>query len=113
VLFPELGHLVLQIPPEVDDEKAVFRFAASFLAPRAAVYHKLGRPSSALEVPEELTLLKQKYGSSMQAWIYQAQDLGVIRPDTAVGYPRLFRSGGWHREEPGAAIASEEPKKPM
>jgi Zn-dependent peptidase ImmA (M78 family)/DNA-binding XRE family transcriptional regulator len=110
-LAHELGHLVLRFAPGVDAEKAAYRFGASFLVPRDAVIRELGRSRSAFEVPEELALLKQKYGISMQAWIYRAQDLKVIRPETAAAYYRLFRARGWYRDEPGAPVATEEPKK--
>jgi Zn-dependent peptidase ImmA (M78 family) len=71
----------------VDQEKAAHRFAAAFLAPRAAVYRELGRTRGTLGL-EELRLLKQEYGLSMQAWIYRAYALNVISNAT---FERLFR----------------------
>jgi Zn-dependent peptidase ImmA (M78 family) len=57
----------------------------------------------------ELYLLKQKYGLSMQAWIYRAKDLEIIPANTAERLFRRFRAIGWHRCEPGEAYPSERP----
>lgn len=102
-LAHELGHLILEIPEEWDErnmEKAAYRFAAAFLAPRAAVRRELGASRARLDW-YELHLLKHRYGMSMQAWIHRAHDLGIISPTTAQESYRLFREQGWHRQEPG------------
>jgi Zn-dependent peptidase ImmA (M78 family) len=57
------------------------------------------------------TCLERKYGISMQAWIVRARDLGIISPEKATEYFRLFRSRYWHREEPGPPYPEEEPRK--
>ena len=101
----ELGHLILDIPEEMDVEKAAFRFAGAFLAPASAVKAELGNDRQRLDL-YELHLLKHKYGMSMQAWIHRAQDLGVISGATAATMYRWFRSKGWHRDEPGDAYPS-------
>jgi Zn-dependent peptidase ImmA (M78 family) len=60
-----------------DEELACHRFAGAFLAPKPAVLQCLGERRSQLEL-QELYLLKQDWGLSMQAWSYRAHDLGVI-----------------------------------
>ncbi len=78
-LAHELGHLVLhdRLADSLDEELACHRFASAFLAPKPAVLQCLGERRSQLEL-QELYLLKQDWGLSMQAWSYRAHDLGVI-----------------------------------
>ena len=45
----------------------------------------------------------------MQAWIFRARDLGIISENTAARLFQRFRANGWHRHEPGEALASERP----
>ena len=106
----ELGHLVMQPDPGVDEEKAAHRFAAALLVPAAAARAELGEKRAGLGMLE-LHLLKHKYGLSMQGWVIRAADLGIISPATAVRLHRGFRSRGWHKEEPGDQIAPEEPER--
>ncbi|MHB0980406.1 MAG: helix-turn-helix domain-containing protein [Thermoleophilia bacterium] len=107
----ELGHLVMRCSTEIDPEKAAYRFAGAFLVPREAALRELGNSRSAFEVPDELILLKEKYGISMQAWIMRARDLGIIKTETAAAYFRQFRKRRWHSQEPGPQYPAEEPKK--
>jgi Zn-dependent peptidase ImmA (M78 family)/transcriptional regulator with XRE-family HTH domain len=109
-LAHELGHLILEPTERVDAEKASYRFAGAFLVPRPAALSELGEQRGVLDF-YELHLLKDKYGLSMQAWIYRARDLGIVSERTAAGLFRLLRQRGWHLEEPGEAFLSEEPKR--
>ena len=43
-LAHELGHLILDVGSDVDDEKAAFRFGAAFLAPAETLFRDV-RPS--------------------------------------------------------------------
>lgn len=106
----EMGHLVLKISGALKEEKAAHRFAGAFLVPASTARHELGQKRSSLEL-HELALLKQKYGLSMQAWIYRAQDLEIISESTARNYFRFFRQQGWPRQEPGAQIPEERPQR--
>ncbi len=72
-LAHELGHIALSD----ESEKAAYRFAAAFLAPREAVFHELGPKRSTLHL-YELHLLRQKYGLSIQGWIKRCADLGIL-----------------------------------
>lgn len=107
-LAHELGHLILDPAEELDEEKAAYRFAGAFLVPRPMARYELGERRRELD-PYELHLLKHKYGVSMQAWIYRAQDLGIISQHAARQLWIRFKSEGWHREEPGDQIPPETP----
>lgn len=109
-LAHELGHLILRPDSGVDHEAFAYRFGAAFLVPKAVALRELGGRRTAFEIPEELHLLKMKYGLSMQAWIRRAFDLGVISPETYVQYMKLFRRRGWHKEEPDSVYPPEKPQ---
>ncbi|MDZ7844749.1 MAG: ImmA/IrrE family metallo-endopeptidase [Anaerolineales bacterium] len=68
-LARELGHILLDLSDNVDEEKAAHRFAGAFLVPRQKAIEELGEHRQRLSV-QELHILKHKYGLSMQAWIY-------------------------------------------
>lgn len=109
-LAHELGHIMLDVAPGVDEEKAAHRFAGAFLAPARTVLMELGPTRHSLD-PDELLLLKQRYGMSMAAWIYRAKDLDILgERDTATMW-QIFRSRGWHRQEPGKPLETEEPTR--
>lgn len=109
-LAHELGHLVLRISPDLDEEKCAHRFAASFLIPAETVRRELGEKRFSLD-PNELYLLKKKYGISMQALIYRAKDLGIISESSAQRIFRRFSVAGWRKNEPGEPIPAEIPQK--
>ena len=72
----ELGHLVMKSTgDERQDERFAHRFAASFLVPAEAARRELGAHRRNLSI-DELGLLKQRWGLSMQGWIRRARDLG-------------------------------------
>ena len=104
----ELGHLILEAQVELDLEAACHRFVGAFLAPAHMARFELGSSRTTLDM-NELYLLKQKYGLSMQAWIFRARDLGIISENTAARLFKHFRANGWHRREPGEAFPSEKP----
>jgi Zn-dependent peptidase ImmA (M78 family)/DNA-binding XRE family transcriptional regulator len=106
----ELGHLVLEVSEKLDAEKISNRFVGAFLAPEHAVRFELGNTRTALDI-NELYLLKQKYGLSMQAWIFRARDLEIITPQAAEQLHKLFRANNWHHIEPGKAYPSEIPQR--
>jgi Zn-dependent peptidase ImmA (M78 family) len=109
-LAHELGHLIMNVRPPVDGEKAAFRFSGAFLVPGEVVYRELGRQRHTLDIGE-LNMLKKKYGMSMQQWIYRAQDLSIISKSRASDMFKQFRAKGWHRQEPGYPVPSEEPER--
>jgi Zn-dependent peptidase ImmA (M78 family)/transcriptional regulator with XRE-family HTH domain len=109
-LAHELGHLILDPAPELDEEKAAFRFAGAFLVPRSMALYELGERRSELDMVE-LHMLKHKYGVSMQAWIYRAHDLGIISDAVATTLWKQFRARGWREVEPGDPIPQEMPER--
>lgn len=104
----EFGHLILEVALELDPEKIANRFVGAFLVPAQSALYELGYKRSMLDM-QELFLLKQKYGMSMQAWIYRAKDLEIISEDTAARLFHNFRVNGWYRREPGEPLPIEKP----
>jgi Zn-dependent peptidase ImmA (M78 family) len=109
-LAHELGHLIIHVSPNVDEEKAAFRFSGAFLVPEEVVYQELGRQRNTIDLGEWV-MLKKKYGMSMQQWIYRAKDLSIISESRAAELFRLFRAKGWHRHEPGYEVPPEKPER--
>lgn len=109
-LAHELAHLLMDLWKDVDAEKAAHRFAGSFLVPGEAAFQELGPKRRHIDVLE-LAMLKRKYGMSMQAWIYRAQDLQIISKSYASSLFALFRKNGWDKVEPGEQLPHEEPKR--
>ena len=107
-LAHELGHLVLNISKETDEEKAAFRFAAAFLAPAESLYKEVGNKRVFIQ-PEELLILKQRYGISMQALLYRLHDLGVITDSYYKKWCMDINRLRWRKQEP-CELPSERPQ---
>lgn len=108
-LAHELGHLIMKVSSDINEEKAAKRFSGAFLVPADAVYRELGKKRHNLDL-SELVLLKKKYGMSMQQWIYRAKDLGIISESRAIEWFKLFRIKKWYRKEP-VEVKPEEPQR--
>jgi Zn-dependent peptidase ImmA (M78 family)/transcriptional regulator with XRE-family HTH domain len=98
-LAHELGHLVLNTPESIDEEKATFRFAGAFLAPREALFKDLGQKRSLIQ-SAELFLLKQKYGMSIQSLVFRLHDLEMISDSQYKQWWMTINREGWKKEEP-------------
>lgn len=98
-LAHELGHLVMQIPESINAEKACNRFAGAFILPAPTLRRELGPKRSALNL-QELALLKQKYGLSMQALIYRAGQLGIISASESARLFTQIAAKGWKKTDP-------------
>ena len=100
-LAHELGHLLLKgrLSDALDEEKASNRFAGAFLVAASVVFHELGQRRRWLE-PQELCVLNKVYGLSMGGWMHRANDLGILADVHYQTMVRLFRTRGWHKEEP-------------
>lgn len=109
-LAHELGHIMLDVQPDVDEEKAAYRFAGAFLVPADAARRELGDVRHNLD-PYELYSLKGKYGMSMGAWVYRAKDLGILSEAAAKNIWREFSQRGWRKQEPGEPPPTEEPQR--
>ena len=108
-LAHELGHLLMNVSDGFDEEKAAYRFSASFLVPRGVAYNELGEHRKKLNLPE-LHILKHKYGMSMQQWVYRAKDLGIISASHAKDWFIWFRQHG-AKIEPGKPVEEENPTR--
>jgi Zn-dependent peptidase ImmA (M78 family)/DNA-binding XRE family transcriptional regulator len=107
-LAHELGHLILHnlLPEHIDEENACNRFASAFLLPAHEVFQHLGKTRSYIEL-QELYLLKQEYGLSMQACLYRIADLGVISESKRQRIFIQFSKNGWRKLEPGEQYPKE------
>ncbi|MGI6513727.1 MAG: ImmA/IrrE family metallo-endopeptidase [Syntrophomonadaceae bacterium] len=99
-LAHELGHILLKIEGELNEEHVAHRFAGAFLFPRKAVEKELGKKRRDLDLLE-LMFLKTKYKMSMQAIIRRARDLKIISNATYKKLVIQFSEQGWRKEEPG------------
>jgi hypothetical protein len=107
-LSHELGHLLLRIADGVDPERAAFRFGEAFLAPAETVMAEIGSKRSNVQL-EEMLLLKERFGMSVQAFCHRLRDLEVI---SDANYRRLrdeVNRRGWKFREP-LDLAREKPR---
>jgi transcriptional regulator with XRE-family HTH domain len=95
----ELGHLVLDISKDIDEEKAAFRFGTAFLAPAEVVFREVGSKRAFIQ-PEELLLLKRRFGMSIQALLYRLRDLGIITESYYRQWCMDISRLGWKKQEP-------------
>jgi len=100
-LAHELGHLLMDCSAldAKTEERLAHRFAGALLVPQDVARRELGPRRNSLNF-QELALLKQKYGLSMQAWVHRAHDLSII---TDAHYRQCFKEfnhRGWRKEEP-------------
>ncbi len=109
-LAHELGHLVMEVAPGVDLERAANRFAGAFLMPAQALWLEIGRQRTSISVGE-LLHLKKLFGASLQAITYRCRDLGILGEGAFRQLFSMFKENGWRDppyEEPGALAASIE-----
>jgi transcriptional regulator with XRE-family HTH domain/Zn-dependent peptidase ImmA (M78 family) len=106
-LAHELGHLMLKIPAEIDEEAAAFRFAGAFLAPAEVVRREVGDRRSLIRA-DELLLLKRKFGMSAQALLYRFRVLAIIGEAYYKQWCINISKLGWRKKEP-AEIPPETP----
>ncbi|MFN4032832.1 MAG: ImmA/IrrE family metallo-endopeptidase [Fimbriimonadales bacterium] len=97
----ELGHLTLKLEDEADAEKLAFRFAIAFLFPKPTLLQEIGRRRVRISL-DELLLLKQRYGVSLQAILYALKDWEVITPACYTFWMRQIGRNGWRTAEPEA-----------
>lgn len=107
-LTHELGHVVLKISGKVDEEKAAFRFGAAFLAPATLMYQEAGTKRAYI-LPEELILLKRRFGMSFQALLYRLRDLRIITESYYKKWCVDINRFGWRKQEP-AEMPPEQPQ---
>ena len=98
-LAHELGHLVLKAGKKLDEEKAAFRFAAAFLAPRVCIQREIGAHRTRIRL-EELLILKRRFGLSIQAILHRLLDLGTIGENQYRWWFIFLGKMKWRRQEP-------------
>ena len=95
----ELGHLVLDVSKNCDEEKVAFRFGAAFLAPAAVLIREVGTRRAFVQA-EELLLLKKRFGLSVQALLYRLKDLQIITDSYYKQWCIDINRLGWRKQEP-------------
>ena len=108
----ELGHMILEVAPKVDEEKAAHRFAGAFLMPAEMLRAEIGKHRKFIGWGE-LFALKQIFGVSVQALTYRCKDLGIFSKSMFQQLFEEFTHRGWRSppyQEPHA-ILGEEPKR--
>ena len=111
-LCHELGHMVLSVSQDVDEEKAAHRFAGAFLMPAEVMRAEIGMHRRFLSIGE-LLALKKIFGVSVQAITYRCKDLGIINQETYRSLFEMFAKRGWRKppyKEP-EPISQEEPQR--
>ena len=95
----ELGHLTLNPSEEVDEEKAAFRFGASFLAPAEDLEPRVRKMQPPFK-HDDLLYLKWQYGISIQAILYRLRDLGLVTNSCFQQWWIEINKLGWRKQEP-------------
>ena len=106
-LAHELGHVVMKPGPELDQEKAAFRFAAAFLAPRPCVEREIGTKRTTVRL-EELLILKRRFGMSIQSLLHRLLDLETIGESHYRWWCIFMNKMHWRKQEP-EPLAAEKP----
>lgn len=107
-LAHELGHMLLDVKGEIDEEKACHRFASAFLTPSEELFDEVGRRRHAFGYAE-LIEIKQMFGVSAAAMVVRFRDLGII---TDAKLKEIFTGmgRGWRKTEP-APLERDEPTR--
>ena len=108
-LAHELGHMVLDIPSTVREEKACQRFAGAFLAPGEELIREVGRRRFNFGFGE-LIEIKHIFGISAAALVMRLRDLGIITEATLQSiFGGIGRS--WRTDEPHPLKRTESPTR--
>ena len=108
----ELGHIVLDVVQNVDDEKAVQRFAGAFLMPVETLQTKIGVRRKSVSW-EKLFNLKRIFGVSVQAIVYRCNEIGIFSNALFRQFFEEFKRRGWLHppfQEPNA-MEREDPRR--
>ena len=108
-LAHELGHMLMGVSNEVDEEKACHRFAGALLAPRKELAREVGLRRRHFGFGE-LVEVKNLFGISAAALVIRMRDLDIIG-DAAV--QQIFRGVGrsWRTQEPCPLDRPENPRR--
>jgi Zn-dependent peptidase ImmA (M78 family)/DNA-binding XRE family transcriptional regulator len=78
----ELGHLLMKIEENIDEESLCHRFASSLLMPKEALINEFGATRSNISF-YELESIKQEYKVSYKAIIHRLKELNIINESFA------------------------------
>ena len=108
-LAHEFGHLVMDIPAGMPEEKICDRFASALLVPEDELVREVGRRRLDFGFGE-LVEIKKIFGVSAAALVIRMRDLGIIGDATVT---RIFRGIGrsWRTQEPCPLAQPESPKR--
>lgn len=108
-LAHELGHLVMDTPAGMPEEKICDRFASALLVPEDELIREVGRRRLDFGFGE-LVEIKKIFGVSAAVLVMRMRDLGIIGEATVT---RIFRGIGrsWRTQEPCPLAQSEPPKR--
>lgn len=93
-LAHELGHLVLDVSPDVNSESAANRFSGAFFVPADILRAEIGKHRNNLTIGELLDL-KSLFGVSIQALTYRCKDLEIISSKVFQNLFAEFSRRGW------------------
>lgn len=111
-LAHEIGHLVMDCSSveEREEEKLAHRFAGAFLAPAEAIRQDFITDRRRISW-QEIGIMKQRYGLSMQASIFRLRDMGIISDSAFNKYYKHFNWKGWRTFEPYSYEGIEVPTR--
>lgn len=105
-LVHELGHLVLKVGEKLDAEKAAHRFAGAVLAPQSVLLSMMGANRHHISL-NELLILKQTFGMSLQALLYRMRELTIISSALYKTWCIKINAQGWKKKEPDEQLREE------
>lgn len=109
----ELAHLILTFSKDVSDkekEHLCYSFASAVLFPEEVFKEKLGKKRSSILL-NELILLENYYGISVQAIMWRAHDLGLISDSKFKEYHIWLSKSGLKKKELGRYCGCEAPMR--
>jgi Zn-dependent peptidase ImmA (M78 family)/DNA-binding XRE family transcriptional regulator len=95
----ELGHIVLDVKSDLDEEKAAFRFGGALLAPSETITKIAGKNRNHFQF-RELFIFKKIFGLSIQALLFRLKDLNIISATTFSLWYQIINKNNWKRNEP-------------
>jgi len=111
----ELGHAVLPLPKEIDQnetlsEPLVWRFAGAFMLPKEVFVSAFGQKRTRISL-EELIQLKLRFRASIWAIMRRAQELELISRASYDRFCRTAKEQKWHTvKEPGDDLFPDIPR---
>lgn len=109
----ELAHLLLDFPEDMKDkekEHFCYSFAGAFLFPEEIFKQELGSKRKSILL-NELILLENYYGMSVQAIMWRAKTLGLISESKFKEYKIWLSKSGNKKKEFGSFHGNETPDR--